>query len=185
MMIQKISRPLFGALVAGAALTFAGSASAEPFSGPYAGIGAGIGILESEGSTIAGPFDRTQSDAVVTGIAGYRMPLGEGPVVLGVEGDAGINVDTGDGRYGLSGIAGVKLGEASLVYGRAGYGWRDGMPGDTGKGLVLGGGFETRLTEALNLRVDYRHHDLGSIALPDNTADYAAHEVTGGLILAF
>lgn len=172
------------ALGAGAALA-PGAAGAEAFDGPYAGIGAGLGILESEGSTIAGPFDRSDKDAVVTGLAGFRKPVGASGLVVGVEGDAGVNVDNGDGRYGVSGIAGFRLGGNSLLFGRAGYGWRDGLPRDTGKGLVLGAGFETLLADRVNLRLDYRHQDLGGLDFPDNTVDFAGHEVTAGVVFGF
>ncbi|HSG33502.1 MAG TPA: outer membrane beta-barrel protein [Sphingomonadaceae bacterium] len=161
-----------------------GIAHAEGFDGPYAGIQGGIEILNSEGSTIAGPFDDSDSQAMVGGVLGLRGSLTNG-FVVGAEGDLGFNIDSGDARYGISAIAGAQLGESSLLYGRVGYGFRDGLPADTGEGLVLGGGFETLLSDSLGLRLDYKHIDLGGIDLTDNTVDYSSHEITAGAILSF
>ena len=180
---QKLT--LAFAVIAGSAMLLPASASAEGFDGPYAGVQGGIAILNAEGSTLAGPIDTSDSEAFVGGLLGYRASLGDTGLVLGVEGDAGIGTDSGDARYGASGIAGIKLGSSSLLYTRVGYGWREGMPATTGEGLVLGGGFETKLTDSLNLRLDYKHLGLGGTNFPDNTIDYSGHEVTGGVVLSF
>lgn len=172
------------ALAAGFALAPA-AAHAEGFDGPYVGAQGGLGILNAEGSTLAGPVDTSDSEAVVGGFAGYRSSLGGTGLVLGVEGDVGIGIDSGDGRYGVSGIGGIKLGDSTLVYTRVGYGWRDGMPADTGDGLVLGGGIETKLSDSLGLRLDYKRLDLDDTNFPDNTIDYSGHEVTGGVVFSF
>lgn len=181
---KKMSKFAVAAL-AGAAFFLPAAANAEGFDGPYAGVQGGLGILNAEGSTLAGPVDTSDSEAFVGGLLGYRAPLGDSGVILGAEGDAGIYTDSGDGRYGLSGIAGVQLGDSSLLYGRVGYGWRDGLPADTGEGLVLGGGFETRLSRSVSFRLDYKHIDLGGTSIPDNTIDYSGHEITGGVVFGF
>ncbi|MBS1239672.1 MAG: hypothetical protein H6R45_378 [Proteobacteria bacterium] len=160
-------------------------AFAEGFDGPYVGAQAGIAILHVEGSKLGGPFEETSETAFAGAVLGYRMPVGESGVVIGAEGDIGVHVDGGDARYGVSALAGVKIGGNSLVYGRVGYGWHDGLPADVGKGLVFGGGFETKLAGNVNARVDYKYLDLGSTNFPDNTLDYTGHEVTAGIVFGF
>lgn len=177
-------KPLFAALAASIALIPA-TAHAEGFDGPYAGVQGGLSIFEAEGSTLLGPVDYSDNEGFAGGLLGYRASLGESGLVLGAEGDLGIGFDSGDLRYGASGILGVKLGGSSLLYTRVGYGWRDDMPADTGEGLVLGGGFETKIANALNLRLDYKHLDLGETNLPDNAIDYTGHEITAGVIFGF
>ena len=164
-------------------------ASAESFNGPYAGLEAGIGIVKVEGSTIAGPFKDTDTSAIAGVVAGYRMPLGENsPIMLGVEGNLGVYADGGDARYGVSGIGGVRIGDKALAYLRAGYGWLEGQPnGSTGKldGLVLGGGAEVQLSDAISARADYKYLDLGGVNFPDNTLSFEGHEIAASLIFNF
>lgn len=181
-------KPLFAALAASVALASAvapATAHAEDFDGPYAGVQGGLSIFKAEGSTLTGPIDITDKEAFAGGLLGYRASLGQTGLVLGAEGDLGIGFDSGDLRYGASGILGVKLGGSSLLYTRAGYGWRDGMPADTGSGLVLGAGFETKISSGLNLRLDYKHLDLGDTDLPDNAIDYSGHEIAAGVVFNF
>ena len=166
------------------ALSFAAApAFAEDFDGPYAGVQAGVALLHVEGDTLPGPVSDTSTTAYGAAVLGYRMNAGG--VVLGVEGDAGIHVDGGDARYGVSAIAGVPIGSGSLVYGRVGYAWHEGLPADVGKGMVVGGGFETRLTGPVNVRLDYKYLDLGETNVPDNMLSYTGHEVTAGVIVGF
>ncbi len=142
MHISNFIRPcLTGSLLA---LALAPSvANADAFNGPYAGVEAGLGILKTEGSILTGPISESDNSAMVSAVAGYRMPLGDSPVVLGAEGSVGTYTSgKGDLRYGAAGIGGVKLGERALVYGKVGYAWLDGVPNGTGEGidgLVLGG----------------------------------------------
>ena len=168
-----------------ALLGFAASAPAfaEDFEGPYAGAQAGVALLHVEGSILTGPVDRTDETGYGAAVLGYRMKAGG--VVLGVEGDAGVHVDGGDARYGVSAIAGLPIGSNSLVYGRVGYAWHEGLPADVGKGLTFGGGFETRLTGAVNVRLDYKYLDLGETNFPDNTLSYTGHELTAGFVIGF
>lgn len=183
--LQIGSRIAFTA-VAGFAAFIPGAAQAKGFDGPYAGVEAGLSILDAKGATLAGPFDETDEAAFVGGLLGYRTPVSEnGGLIVGLEGDLGVATDGGDVRYGVSGIAGVKLGGSSLLYGRVGYAGRDGLPEGTGDGVMFGGGFETRLAERLNLRLDYKYIDLGSIDFTDNMAEFTEHEITGGLVLEF
>lgn len=182
-----INRHLLGTALALALVP--GMASAEPFSGPYAGVEAGLGKLKTEGSTLIGPFKRTDETAVVSAVAGYRMPLGEElPVVLGVEGNAGIHTNGGDARYGIAGTAGVKIGDAALLYGKVGYAWLDGVQTGAGEGidgLLLGGGAELALTDSISARAEYRYIDYGGVNFPDNTLDFKGHEVMAGVLFNF
>lgn len=166
-----------------------GIAHAEDFNGPYIGAEAGIGILDTEGSTIAGPFENTDTSAVVGAVLGYRTPLGtDSRVIVGIEGNLGLYTDGSDARYGVSGIGGYRIGDNGLAYLRAGYGWRDGVQTGAGKGidgLVLGGGYEFGLTKNVSLRLDYKYLDYGDVNFPDNTVDFSGHEVTGGVLFNF
>lgn len=175
-------RTLFACTALAAALVST-PAFAGDFDGPYAGAQAGIALLHVEGSILTGPVERTDETAYGAGVLGYRKELGS--VVLGVEGDAGIHVDGGDARYGVSAIAGVKIGANSVAYGRVGYAWHEGLPADVGEGLTFGGGFETKLVGPVNIRLDYKYLDLGETDFPDNTLDYTGHEVTAGFIIGF
>jgi opacity protein-like surface antigen len=178
-----MSRLLLPLLGTGALALLSTPASAEGFDGPYVGAQAGVAVLHVEGSILTGPVDRTDETAYGAAVLGYRTQLG--PVVLGVEGDAGLHVDGGDARYGVSAIAGVPIGSKSLAYGRVGYAWHEGLPADVGEGLTFGGGFETRLVGPVNVRLDYKYLDLGETDFPDNTLDYTGHELTAGFVLSF
>jgi outer membrane immunogenic protein len=188
MHISNFIRPcLTGSLLA---LALAPSvASADAFNGPYAGVEAGLGILKTEGSILTGPISESDNSAMVSAVAGYRMPLGDSPVVLGAEGSVGTYTSgKGDLRYGAAGIGGVKLGERALVYGKVGYAWLDGVPNGTGEGidgLVLGGGAELALSDRVSARAEYRHIDYGGINFPDNTLDFTGHEVTAAVLFNF
>jgi len=171
---------LFGVSVAA---LISDPAHAEGFDGPYVGVQAGIAVLHIEGDILTGPFEETSETAFGSAVLGYRMSAG--PLVLGAEGDIGIHVDGGDARYGVYGIAGARLGGSSLVYGRVGYAWHDGFADDLGKGLVLGGGFETKLAGPVNARIDYKYLDLGETDIPDNSFDITGHEVTAGIVFTF
>ena len=166
-----------------------GLAQAQDFSGPYVGAQAGIGILDTKGSTIAGPFDDTSTSAVASAVLGYRTPLGEdGPLVLGIEGDVGIYSKGSDARYGVSGLVGFRVGDNGMAYARGGYAWRDGIRTGVGKGIdgpVYGGGFEFGLSEQLSFRIDYKYLDYDDVNVPDNIANFSGHEVTGGVLLTF
>lgn len=164
-------------------LAVSAPACAEDFDGPYVGAQAGVALLHVEGSILTGPVDKTSTTGYGAAFAGYRLDAGG--VVLGVEGDAGIHVDGGDARYGVSAIVGAPIGSNSLVYGRVGYAWHEGLPADVGKGLVVGGGFETKLTGAVNVRLDYKYLDLGETNFPDNTLSYTGHELTAGFVVGF
>lgn len=177
-------------LCAGASLAILpGVASAETFNGPYAGVEAGVGILKTKGSTLAGPFKDSESSAMAAAVLGYRMPLGgDGPIVLGVEGDVGIYEDGSNARYGISGIGGVRIADGGLLYGRVGYGWLDGIQTGIGKGidgLVLGGGAEFKISGNLSARADYKYLDYGGVSFPDNTLDFKGHEITASLLFNF
>ncbi|WEK47681.1 MAG: outer membrane beta-barrel protein [Candidatus Andeanibacterium colombiense] len=158
-------------------------ALAGDFDGPYIGAQAGVALLHVEGDILTGPVDKTSTTGYGAAVLGYRLDAGG--VVLGIEGDAGTHVDGGDARYGVSAIAGLPIGSRSLVYGRVGYVWHDGLPADVGKGVTVGGGFETKLTGPVNVRLDYKYLALGKTDIPDNTLSYTGHEVTAGVVIGF
>lgn len=165
------------------------AAFAEAFDGPYAGVEAGIGILKSKGSTIAGPFKKSEDSAVASVILGYRTTLGaDSPIMVGAEGSLGIHSNGSNARYGVSGIGGVRIAENGLAYVRAGYGWLDGIQTGAGSGidgLVLGGGAEIRLSERMSARADYKYFDYGGVNFPDNTIDFKGHEIVASILFNF
>lgn len=164
-------------------------ASAEAFNGPYAGVEAGLGQIKAEGSILTGPVKFTDDSASVGVVAGYRAPISaELPVVLGIEGNAGLYTEGGDARYGLAGIGGLKIGESALLYGKVGYAWHDGIRTGAGKGLdgvLFGGGAEVALTNRISARAEYRQIDYDKISFPDNSLDYTGHEFMAGVLFNF
>ncbi len=184
---KLIHNSLLGAALALAIMPAA--SNAEAFNGPYAGVEAGLGKLKTEGSTLVGPFRRTDDSAVVSAVAGYRLPLGEeSPIVLGVEGNAGLYTNGGDARYGVTGIGGMKIGEKALLYGKVGYAWLDGVQTGAGEGvdgLLLGGGAELALNDRISARAEYRRIGFGGVNFPDNTLEFKGHEVVAGVLFNF
>jgi hypothetical protein len=166
-----------------------GTAFAAGFDGPYVAADAGLGIVSADYNTLSGPSHDNSHSAVLRGVVGYRMPVGgEGGLVVGVEGDAGIYTNGSNGRYDISAIGGLRTGPGSMIYTRVGYGWLDGVshPGGTGiHGLVLGGGFETALMGNTHLRIDYRHIGYSDYNVPDNSAHFTGNELTAGVVLGF
>ena len=164
-------------------------ASAEAFSGPYAGIEAGLGQIKVEGSILTGPIKAKDDSAAVGLVAGYRLPVGADlPVVVGIEGNAGLYTEGGDARYGVAGIGGMKIGESALLYGKVGYAWHDGIRTGAGKGLdglLFGGGAEVALTQRISARAEYRQIDYDKISCPDNTLDFTGHEFMACVLFNF
>lgn len=187
-MLNKYIKIALPAVAAGMAFMPA-AAHAEDFEGPYVGVEGGLGIVEVEGSTILGPFKESDNSAMIGGIVGMRTHLsGDSGLVIGAEGNLGIYTNGGDARYGISGIAGVQIGESSLLYTRLGYGWVDGIatPGGTGiDGIALGAGFETALADSTNVRLDYKYLGYEDFEVPDNTAHFSGHEITVGVVFGF
>jgi hypothetical protein len=176
-------------LCAAALAALPATAFAQAFDGPYVAADGGLAVLSQDRDTIAGSTEDTDYDAAVRGAVGYRTTVGgvAGPV-LGVEADIGSGNGGGDLRYGVSGIGGVQIGGSSLVYGRVGYAWLDGIQRPGGEGIhgpAFGGGFETRLVGNAHLRFDYRHVAYKDYDFPDNSAAFSGDEVTGGVVFAF
>ncbi len=188
-MSNRATRKLTLVGAACAATMAPGVANAEPFDGPYIGVEAGLGKLKSEGSLLTGPFKQTDDSAVISAVAGYRLPLGDDlPVVLGAEGSAGLYTNGSDARYGVAGLGGMKIGDTALLYGKVGYAWLDGVLTGAGKGidgLMLGGGAELALTDTISARAEYRRIDYGGVNFPDNTIDWTGHEFVAAVLSNF
>jgi opacity protein-like surface antigen len=178
-----------GALAVFALIAMTSVAQAQDFKGIYGGIESGIGILDVDGSTIAGPFSENDHSAIVGGIIGYRAPVGsDSRFVLGVEGQLGIYTSGSDLRYGVYGIGGYRVGDNGLLYARIGYSWLDGVANGVGKGidgLAFGGGYEFGVSEDINLRLDYKYVDYDDIDFADNTMDFDGHEITAAVLFNF
>jgi outer membrane immunogenic protein len=143
-----------------AAAVIASPAAAAPFEGAYAGIAAtldnvqGSGALEGFGANGVGG----------SVFAGYDIAIGSG--FAGVEGNVDLNTADPLGieakwGWGVSGRAGLKLNEATGVYGRIGYQRNKigatGLGSAWGDGVRFGAGVETGLTDSASLRVEFNH----------------------------
>ncbi|MEZ5744311.1 MAG: outer membrane beta-barrel protein [Sphingomonadaceae bacterium] len=188
---MKNFKPLLAALVGATCLALPQSASAEAFEGEYLGVGAGVSIVKTTGDAAGTPISDSLTKPMAMLIAGYRAPLGsESPLVLGIEGDFGATIDEFDSRIGISGIVGVRAGENTLVYARAGYASRSGISTGTADrsvdGLMAGAGVEFAALEWANLRLDYRYADLGSSTdILSTTRSFKGHEANVALIFDF
>lgn len=175
---------------AGAIFLTATTAQAESFAGPYIGLEGGYAITDVEGVTIAGPFERTEHSAILTGVAGYRLPVGSGlPLVLGAEASVGSYTKRADLRYSVAGTAGLRVLESGLLYGKAGYAWLDNVDSNAGRGidgLLVGGGYEHALTDNFSLRAEYRYIDWkGGRRFPDNTVKFQGQEIAASVLYSF
>lgn len=157
-------------------------AMAEPFSGPYVGVEAGLDSYEVQADDVfaAGDhYDGLSGNGVVGAVfAGYDLPLGTSAFV-GVEGKAAlsaaeITVDTGEDAFtvgaketfGATARLGAMLNDSTGIYGRAGWEstrFKAELNGegdsDRDDALVLGAGLETRFGDATSFRVEYTYAD--------------------------
>ena len=179
------------ALAAAACAVIPASASAQAFEGEYLALQAGVSILKTKGEVISGPLSESDTKPVVVAVAGFRGPIGENsPIVLGIEGDIGLTIDEFDSRFGVSGIAGFKAGERTLIYGRGGYLQRGGVErasgGSSVGGWMAGAGVEFAAFGDFNMRVDYRYADLGSDTdVLGFSRNFKSHELMAGAVFDF
>lgn len=178
--------PMTAALV-GASLLGALSASANDdlFNGPFGNLHVGAGIVKLEGTTFVGPIKESDLSLLAGGSLGYRTTLGQdSPLVVGFEATGNYYAADSDIRLGISALAGFKVSERGLAYLRVGYGklYRDLEDLD---GMVFGGGFEFKLTEDTNIRLDYKKLNYKDTNFPDNSIRYDGHEITSGMVFRF
>ncbi|MEE8295272.1 MAG: outer membrane beta-barrel protein [Sphingomonadales bacterium] len=166
-----------------------GASHAEEFKGPYVAVEGGIGVLKTDGTTLGGPVDEAENSGLLSGVLGYRSPVGaNGRLVLGAEGIFGFYTSGTNLHYGVYGIGGYRVGDKGLAYLRVGYGGLKDVQTGTGNSLdgpVFGGGYEFSIHEKANLRLDYRYLSYGDVNIPDNTLDFSGHEITAGLLFNF
>jgi outer membrane autotransporter barrel domain len=168
-------------LALAASAAFATPAMAEPFSGPYVGIEAGLDNYEGSAEdlfTAGDEFDGISGNGVVGGVfAGYDIAAGN--AFFGIEGKASLSdaeasyddsVDTLGIRaketFGLSARAGAMVNDSTGLYARIGWAntrFKVNLNGvtdsDDDDGLVLGAGLQTRLGANASLRVEYVRTD--------------------------
>ena len=192
---MKNLKSLFAAAAAGlgglAALAMPQAALAQSFEGEYLALQGGVSVLDISGDGASGPFDDTVTRPIVVAAAGFRFALDQdSPVILGIEGDLGFTIDDFDSRFGVSGIAGYRVGERTMPYLRAGYASRSGVatgtPDRSVDGWLAGGGVEYALSERLSARLDYRYSDLGGstdVLMQDRK--FSSHELAAGLVIGF
>jgi opacity protein-like surface antigen len=188
-MHQTFARTLALAATSLAFASVPAIARAEPFDGEYLGLQAGGVILEKDLIRLTGPSSDSTTEPAASLIFGYRTPITErSPLVLGIEGELGAVSDKINARFSVSGIAGYRIGESALAYGRVGYASMSNIARGSGsdEAVSFGGGVEFSLAERLNLRADYRYEDYGRvIAQIDNIVDAKAHAFTAGLLYSF
>lgn len=161
------------------------SANDDMFNGAFGSLQVGASIVKYDGSTFAGPIDESDLSLLAGGTLGYRTTFGaDSPLVIGVEADLNYYAADSDLRYGISGLAGFKVSERSLAYLRVGYGKLNNGVEDL-DGMVLGGGFEFKLTSDTNLRLDYKKLNYKDVDFPDNSIRYDGHEVSMGMVFSF
>ena len=185
-------RILLPVLAASAVAAFTPTAaSAQEFTGEYLALQAGVSVLKTNGTSLPGPVNETNTKPIIVATAGFRTPIGENsPIVLGIEGDAGLTIDDFDSRFGVSGIAGYRVGQRTLIYGRGGFLQRGGVTqtsgGNSVNGWTAGGGVEFAAFGDINLRVDYRYADLGSDTdALGFTRNFKTHELMAGAVFDF
>jgi opacity protein-like surface antigen len=188
--MHKIAAKFLGLAGGACAIALApGIAHAEPFSGEYLGVQAGAVILEKDRTRLTGASSDTSTEPTASLVFGYRTPITErSPIVLGIEGELGAVSDKINARFGVSGIAGYRIGDSALAYGRVGYASMSDLDPGSGsdEALSLGGGIEFSLTDRLNLRADYRYEDFGTVIRRiDNIASVKSHGITAGLLYTF
>ena len=168
-------------LALAASAAFATPAMAEPFSGPYVGVEAGLDNYEVQGEDLfaAGDeFDGISGNGVVGGVfAGYDYAIGNG--FIGIEGKASLSdadasyddtIDTLSIRaketFGASVRGGVMVNDSTGLYARVGWAntkFKVAVNGvsesDNDDALVLGAGLQTRLGSNASLRVEYVRTD--------------------------
>jgi outer membrane immunogenic protein len=158
------------------------------WSGPYAGVTLGYGF--SSETSVEGPgglpgVDVDTDGFTAHGFAGWNGQ--SGAFVYGVEGDVGYNGVEGedDGVEVESGVDGslrTRLGYAVtdnvLLYGTAGGAAKrtevsdvTGSDTDTMLGYTVGAGVDTKLTENVFGRLEYRYSDYGSETFNTGSGD--------------
>ena len=185
---------------------FTTAASAEDWSGFYAGVTASYNSVDTSGSpsfTYAFDVDGAASSLLL----GYNIQNEQ--FVLGVEGElglAGVSGDATDGTpmtvdmKGLTFGARARAGAAfdrALVYAALGFTSSD-MDMDLGSyavlrdriyGLQLGGGLEYAMTEAVNLRAEYLYTNYaksdGLIPQPETKMNTEEHSFRVGITYEF
>lgn len=155
------------------------------YNGLFGNLHAGAGIVKVEGTTFVGPIKESDFSLLAGGSLGYRTTLGaNSPFVVGFEADLNYYAADSDIRYGISGLAGYKVGERGLAYLRVGYGKLDFGDNDL-DGMIFGGGYEFKLTQDTNIRLDYRKLNYKGVDFPDFSYRYGGHEVTSGMVFRF
>ncbi|AWM77641.1 hypothetical protein HYN04_07640 [Phenylobacterium parvum] len=161
-----------------AVLISAGIASAEPFSGAYAGVALSSDSFEARAEDLIETGDKFDGLSVngvgFGGYAGYDFPVGERMFLglqMGIEsssseftasdGFSRIKLEAGR-SFDIGGRAGVMVNDATALYGRLAWGQTnfkasvDDESDDRDlSAWRLGGGLETRLNEQVGLRVEY------------------------------
>lgn len=189
------------------AASFAGTAFAKDFNGPFVGVQTGWNS-DKAGSfeTPLGPVSTDDDHEAFTGgvFAGYDYRLNE-RAVIGLEGSFDFASDdklhgtssasafTLDPQYSfdLTARAGYLVTPETLVYVRSGYTNARikttitdsvGAHSETGNqdGWLVGGGVEHQLMDHVSARMEYRYSDLG-----EGAGTYDRHRVLAGISYRF
>lgn len=161
-----------------AALISAGIASAEPFSGAYAGVALSSDSFEARAEDLIETGDKFDGLSVngvgFGGYAGYDFPVGErmflglqagietsGAEFTASDGFSQIKLEAGT-SFDIGGRAGVMVNDVTALYGRVAWGqtnFKASLDDESGdrdlSAWRVGGGLETRLNEQVGLRLEY------------------------------
>ncbi len=155
------------------------------FNGTYGSLQAGASVVKVDGTTFIGPVSESNLSFLAGATLGYRATLGQdSPFVAGLEATGNYYSAGSDIRFGISGLAGYKVGERGLAYLRVGYG-KLAFSGNDLDGMVFGGGYEFKLTSDTNIRLDYKKLNYKGIDFPDFSFRYGGHEITSGMVFRF
>ncbi|MCP5381975.1 MAG: outer membrane beta-barrel protein [Kordiimonadaceae bacterium] len=159
------------------------SFAADGFDGFYAGIKGGLGLVNTSGRSVKGPFSNSSDSGVAGLFAGTRTEV-TNQIVVGIEGDALYYSAGKDWRYGGGALIGLPVNENGLAFAKVGYAKLDTDFVDV-DGITLGVGYEHIMSDNLNLRFDVQ-----TLAYKDPTINtvktsYTGYEVTVGAVFKF
>ena len=135
----------------------AADAAGPAWTGLHAGIGGGYGAALQENANDA------DDGASFVGEAGFDFQLAE-RVILGVAGDYTWAHSEPESTWTLAGRSGFLSSPQTLWYGLAGWSRADIPEFEAVEldGFTVGLGVESRLTDALSLKLEYRHSDFSA-----------------------
>lgn len=180
---MTLKNSIYGLALSAGLLLPSLSVAQDAFTGPYAGVKAGIGILNSNGRSNKGPFQLSEDGGAFGAILGARTEVTD-QIILGLELDGTYQTLNKGWRYGASGLIGIPVNDDGLTFVRFGYTKMDDDLIDL-DGLTLGIGYEHVISENINFRADIQHFPYKDLTIDDVTTNYKGYEISAGVIFNF